>query len=402
MSFLKWSQLEMAEGTKGYDIILSAYERAYSEHCQHLLDYDQSLSKYVFETFPVNETVSSTRKTPRHTLSAIIERYTAEQMGESHWGPKTELDKRQHFALFQEILGANIGVETVLGDEARKVKTTLQRFPANRNKNPATRGRSLDEVLALSSIKTLSTKTINQYLQSYVSLFQWAKNHAYVDQNFFEGLAIKVRKKSRKEGRQSFNHNQYQIMLSEILRNEKGLIKKPYQKWGPLIAMYTGARLNEIAQLSLEDIKCEEGIYCFDFNDDTEDKKLKNAASARTVPVHSKLISLGLLDHIAEMRKSEKKRLFPEFPRDKTGGYGRNLGRWVNDVFLVKLGLKTPQYSFHSFRHTISNELQRLDVQLPMVQSILGHAKEGVTLQHYSKLGYTLKQLSDELEKFKW
>ena len=258
------------------------------------------------------------------------------------------------------------------------------------------------EAIAVPNVKTLNTATINQYLQSYAALFKWARNHDYVHQNFFDALAIKAKRKSNKEGRQSFNLSQYGIMLKEIRGNDRGLMKKPYQKWGPLIAMYTGARLNEIAQLSLDDIKLEEGIYCFDFNDDAEDRKLKNAASARVVPIHSKLLEWGILDYIDDLKKAGKKRVFPDFPRDKTGGYGRNLGRWFNDVFLVDLGLKTSQLSFHSFRHTISNELLRLNVELPVIQSILGHAKAGVTLQHYAKLGYTFKQLSDALEKFKW
>jgi hypothetical protein len=39
-----------------------------------------------------------------------------------------------------------------------------------------------------------------------------------------------------------------EVLLRTVIGNERGLIKKDYQRWGPLNGMYTGARLNEIAR----------------------------------------------------------------------------------------------------------------------------------------------------------
>ena len=44
--------------------------------------------------------------------------------------------------------------------------------------------------------------------------------------------------------------------------------------WIPLIALFTGCRLNEICQLYLNDIRCDNGQYYFDINDDAEDSNL--------------------------------------------------------------------------------------------------------------------------------
>jgi len=68
-----------------------------------------------------------------------------------------------------------------------------------------------------------------------------------------------------------------------------GKCKYDYQFWLPLIALHTGARLNEIAQLRVEDIKDIDGIKCFYINEEHELKTLKNTNSMRYIPIHSAL-----------------------------------------------------------------------------------------------------------------
>ena len=92
--------------------------------------------------------------------------------------------------------------------------------------------------------------------------------------------------------------------------------------------------------------------------------------------------------------RQNSKRLFPDY------GYGRTLGRWFNESFLVKLGLKTPSLVFHSFRHTMVTRLGQADVTQPVYQSIIGHARSGVTQEVYLSEGFTLKQLKDGIECF--
>jgi integrase len=67
--------------------------------------------------------------------------------------------------------------------------------------------------------------------------------------------------------------------------------------WFPLIALFSGARRTEIAQLKVGAVRQgEQGIWYFDFTNEGEDQSLKNALSARSVPVHSELIRLGVLE----------------------------------------------------------------------------------------------------------
>lgn len=109
--------------------------------------------------------------------------------------------------------------------------------------------------------------------------------------------------------------------------------------------------------------------------------------------------TLGFLDFV-ESRKHGK-RLFPDYSYNVNGGYGRNLGRWYNESFLPKLGIKKPGIVFHSLRHTMVTRLGRADVPEPIYQCIVGHARAGVTQQVYLREGFTLRQLSEAIEKFR-
>ena len=66
---------------------------------------------------------------------------------------------------------------------------------------------------------------------------------------------------------------------------------KPDFYWLPLLAMYSGARLGEIANLMLEDIEEVEGIKVYEIC------KGKTPESQRTVPIHSQLLELGFWEY---------------------------------------------------------------------------------------------------------
>lgn len=50
--------------------------------------------------------------------------------------------------------------------------------------------------------------------------------------------------------------------------------------WLPLIAVYTGARREEIAGLEVKDLRQEDGIWLFDIREN-DNRELKNATSRR-------------------------------------------------------------------------------------------------------------------------
>ena len=142
--------------------------------------------------------------------------------------------------------------------------------------------------------------------------------------------------------------------------------------WLPLIALFTGARLNEICQLHTDDIQEKNGIPFISINEEDE-KHVKTKAGIRQIPIHNELIKIGFLDYVAEIRKKGEMLLFPEVMTDLIRGTKRDqlspsapLSKWFNhfiesvNACVEQPELKfTPEHVFHSFRHTVRTEFRR-------------------------------------------
>lgn len=149
--------------------------------------------------------------------------------------------------------------------------------------------------------------------------------------------------------------------------------------WFPLIALFSGARRTEIAQLKIGDVrKGDGGIWYFDITNEGADQNLKTVSSARSVPVHHELIRLGLLDVVADRGKAQplSAPLWPAFappidPKAKawTKWFGRYLG-----VHVVDHSAKT----FHSFRHTFKRACREAGLSEEVHNALTGHAGGGV------------------------
>ena len=381
------------------------FAAAYRDYCQATLDYNASMSKFDFSpppTLSVGEIQAiNVADVPTTTLREAGEKFVAESWKAEKWTSKTKGEREDHLKLLYEILGADTHIATVTKHQARIVKGQLLKLPKNRNKRQATRGLTLEEAISRAEGETIGTTTVNKYLQTYSGLFIWAERNGYSKSNLFSGLAlIKGKRASRDRERLPFNEAQMNLILEELISNTNGLIgdKKPWRKWAPLIAAFTGASLNEIAQLELRDIQSNEGIDFFDVNDEGEQKSVKARASKRRVPIHSTLKELGLMEYVESMRSQHAQRLFPEFSYCAKNGWGRNLSHWFNQVFLVNLGIKTNQLVFHSFRHSAVDRLNKRDAPNPLIQCVVGHEQAGVTQQVYGRSGFTLKQLQDTVE----
>ena len=76
----------------------------------------------------------------------------------------------------------------------------------------------------------------------------------------------------------------------------------------PLLGLFTGARLGELALLLASDVSIDEasGVSAISIADDPSiGRSLKTRASRRTVPVHPELIRLGFLEYVRERREQE-------------------------------------------------------------------------------------------------
>lgn len=177
--------------------------------------------------------------------------------------------------------------------------------------------------------------------------------------------------------------------------------QKPSRFWSPLIALYTGCRAGEIAQLTLNDVREEpvNGKSVWYLRVTTlDDKSVKTKAGMRDIPIHSELLKMGFIEHVKELRSKGEKRLFPDINphRKKPAGFiSSNHTRYVE-----KIGLKKDGKSFHSFRDNFSDACVNSGMDDRTTDRLLGHAMTGAK-KHYGKGLWlsTSKKLIDKLYK---
>lgn len=376
--------------------LLLSGRKAYFEEA---LRYSSAAEAFEFgQPEPRPEAQGKTQE-PSLPLEQLVAEFWKIAKLENRWTPKTEGEKLEHIELLYERMGKEITAQDFGRKQAHIMRDTLLAYPPNRNISPLTRGKPLLEVLGMPDVAKLHPRTINKYLQTYSGLFNWAVRNGHCDTNPFEGLSVRTNQANRVAPRVSFDDGQLQTIMQALLA--KVALKEEHHRWGSLIAIHSGARLNEIAQLHLEDIRQVDDIWCFDINQkDGTTKRLKNAASKRIVPIHPHLLDHNFMDYFERMKaKPGNDRLFPQLSYSKSDGYGRNLGRWVNESLLPDLNIKTDQLTFHSFRHTMVRKLIAADVSQAHIMAIVGHEPGTTTLSTYNRNGFPPNLLIAALTK---
>jgi integrase len=347
-------------------------------------DFSDDIAK----VFPIREDAPSYHESPKKDagdpISEVAKRYVEDVKG--NWKEKRTQDANvKSIELLVEVHG-DIGINTVGRKKASEFKQIIRKLPSRRNVKVEYREKSILELLEM-DIKEedrLANRTVNQYLQRVGALFIWAKRNGYYDDdNPFEGLSIPLEEEDD-DRRQSYTSEELgRLLASEQYVNDT--FDHPYQFWTPVIALFHGMRQTEIAQLYVSDIKkSEDGIWYFDINKDTKDKKLKTQSSKRVVPIHQFVLKdLNLLGFCERLKKDGQERLFPELKHSRDG-YGQRVSKWYNDKYKGKCGIKSTDEEwrdFHSFRTTFCTELAKKRVGDIDIEITIGHSVKKSTLR---------------------
>jgi integrase len=244
----------------------------------------------------------------------------------------------------------------------------------------------------------VSNRTRNGYSTTLRSVFECARRRGrFTGEDPFDGMKAKVAGSSY----QPFTTAELQKLFDALPREVKPKRHTPDSAlpWVALIAAFSGMRLEEIAQLSVADVREELAngatVTVIDIHNGGENK-LKNETSARLIPMHSELVRLGLLDYVKALKAGP---LFPGLTRraSKGGKVGARLGELFRKQ-LVALGLKREGLCFHSFRHSVAGRLDAAGVPQSDAARILGHAVSGMSYGVYSQGGPGLKRVAAVVE----
>ena len=275
------------------------------------------------------------------------------------------------------VLG-DVAIDSLTHEDGRNFVEVLKKLPVNRSKSYSRL--TIEQLLQLQHTQTLSHKTILKHTERVSALFNWAINQGYTSQNVFRGKLEPIRKTEVVE--KHFTTQEMDLILGDKLTADSLAVNKPERYWVTMLSAYSGARLNEICQLNVSDIQKTDGIWALNLNADSDDKTIKTEAGNRTIPLHPKLIDLGLLDYVRQIQNQNQDKLFPNLKKMKSTGYGTMISRWFAK-YLKKLGIKKKGKNFHSFRHTVVNKLITKKVYEPFIRELIGHSHGSITMDVY-------------------
>lgn len=368
------------------------------------------------ELFPLRqgaatEPVSSPAPaTPTHvSLKAAIEQFLGERRRLGEVKPKRLMDYEAALRVLETHFGPDTPVGSIRKQQLGEVRQLLTKLPPNYSK--LFRGLGLAEIARTAEergLPSLAPQTINtKYLAIYDAFFEWAVSCGYAAENPAHGVRISKAKRRNSYG--TFTVAQlnaivkaplYTGCLSETHIYEPGSCRvRDHRFWLPLIGMFTGARLNELCQLRLEDVKVVDGIWCFWIAGEG-DKTVKTDAANRLVPLHPELHRLGLVDYVEALRRRGEKQLFPEIEKG-AGGYASDKPtKWFARFLRKTLGAETVEREhlvFHSFRHTVKDAMREAGIDERMQDALIGHENKHVS-SVYGK-GYGARRRFEELSK---
>ena len=226
--------------------------------------------------------------------------------------------------------------------------------------------------------KEATSKTSRDRFTWVKSMLKYAaRDLEALPRSTWEGLDIAYKTTAR---RRPWTPQELKTLFSHALFSQYKLPKenkagKAAAYWVPLIGLYTGARISELAQLRVCDVKTSGTVPMLSITDEGEGQQVKTTASVRTIPIHPELVRLGLLNYVTTVQKTGATSLWPDLRlRDgKPGGY---ISAWFG-TFRKSVGLHEQYPDFHCFRHTVRTVMSQAGIDHKVQDQVTGHTSQG-------------------------
>jgi integrase len=277
----------------------------------------------------------------------------------------------------EEFISNNYSNPKTAGDARRAIARLKIHCPTLQKLNRhAVRKWLQSETRSRSSV----TKTLS-FLSVYWSFLQ-NKEVVDIESNPFNKPQIPKALKP-KEKREPYTNDEVRLILAALSESKDNQLESLV-----LLAMYTGARISELAALTTEDVLLQDSITCLIIRDS------KTEAGKRTVPVHKLIKNL-----VSKLENNTADGFLVSGVNSKGGSdrradvLGKRFGR------LVRNKIKLPKSKvFHCFRNTAISKLEQAGVPENTAADIVGHEKDTVTYGLYSS-GTTIRQRLTALNK---
>ena len=240
--------------------------------------------------------------------------------------------------------------------------------------------------------------TVTKQLGALSSLLQYSVDNDLLATNVAAGVRV-ARGKVEKKTRLPYEIDDLNKIFTcpvyvSAHRPQGGAGESAY--WLPLLALYTGARLEELGQLTKKDIRQLANIWYINISDEAEGASLKTHSSRRAIPIHPELLRLGFIEYAHQQRE----RTFPALKADShtslTGNFSKWWGRYAREV----IGITDKRKVFHSFRHAFKDACRNSGINQEIHDAFTGHSGSNVGSSYGS--GPWLPRLAEEMKRLRY
>ena len=302
--------------------------------------------------------------------------------------------------LFAEFVGEDRAVASITARDARAFRDMLREMPASRGKIPSLARASIADCVAIANrkgLKLISLKTQAKYISIVASLFAWIRSDGpgdiAVGHDLFAGLHPKPKKGI--DRRPSFDGAQLNRLIRSPLFGRCGgagkehmlgdVAVRDHRYWIPLLCLFTGSRVTEIAQLHVDDVTIEENVPLILIKHDERSGRHTKGKRNRIAALHQHLIDAGFLEFWrAQLQRAEldgNRQLFIALKVRADDPLGAASSRWFGR-YLTRIGIKdgADGYGVHSFRHTMADAMRAAGfIDVEFGQLVLGHSNNTIT-----------------------
>lgn len=319
------------------------------------------------------------------TLSAVMEAFETDPT-KAKPSAKSLLKRNAQWRIFKEFFGPDTEIKTISRQKIREFMSLLEKLPSNATKHFP--GKTVYEVVEKGvKLPKLSAGTANTYMLNLGAVFRYALHEGVIDTDPSAGLLFQKPKIKNKDKRLPFDTDDLKAIFAAPLYTGSVDDQHGYAKpgpnivrrgrfWVPLLALFTGLRLNEACQLTCDDFVVQDGVNVIlirDGDDGENEKRVKTESGIRFVPVHPELEKMGLLAFVEKRRTSDGATapLFPDLPIGSVGNRADPFSKWFAR-FLDGVGVKDAKKVFHSFRHSYRDALREADLSGEKVRALGG------------------------------
>jgi integrase len=341
------------------------------------------------ETPPLPAVAPSAPPATGATMSAAFQGWKRD----GNHSPRTLQDFEYAIRLFGQLHGDML-VASVRKSHAREFREALREVPVKRLRTGKLRTATLPELAQWGrehpQAQKIAATTINKLLGGVQAVSKWASGEdGFVPDEWADPFAG-IRIDADDSDRAPFSTEELQAIFHTPIYTES---ERPAggqgeaAVWLPLLALFTGARLGELAGLRVSDVAHEElvGTHCiYIVSDAKAGRRIKTKQSARVIPLHRQLIDARLLEFVAVQAKAhgDKAWLFPKVAPGTTGA--RAFSKWFGR-YIGSHGVTDEAKVFHSFRHNFNDALRLAAVNDDIRHALVGHAQGGVNARYGAK-----------------